>query len=318
MPVADIVVGDHVHVRPGERIAVDGTVLSGASWVDDSMISGEPAPVQKAGGAEVVGGTVNGTGALVFAAMHVGADTVPARIVRMVEEAQSARLPIQALVDRITLWFVPAVIAVAAVTVAVWLAFGPEPSLAHALVAGVSALIIACPCAMGLATPTSIMVGTGRAADLGVLFRRGDALQGLQGVRVVALDKTGTLTAGRPELTGMEVLPGFDDAQVLALVAAAEKDSEHPVAGALLRAAEARGLDLARETDFRSITGHGAAALVGTKQVRSGADRLMAREGVDMTGAPSAEALARKGRTPLYAALDGMALTLLPNHGQTA
>ncbi len=309
--VADIAVGDSIHVRPGERIAVDGTVVSGASWVDESMISGEPAPVEKQDGGHVVGGTVNGTGALVFRATHVGADTVLARIVRMVEEAQSARLPIQALVDRITLWFVPTVIVIATVTVAVWLAVGPAPTIALALVAGVSVLIVACPCAMGLATPTSIMVGTGRAAELGVLFRRGDALQGLQGVRVVALDKTGTLTAGRPELTDLVVTPGFAEDDVLTLVAAAEAASEHPVASAILRAAQARGLVVPEAAGFQSMTGHGVAAEVSGRRILVGADRLMLREGVDMTGAPAADAMARKGRTPLYAAIDGRLAALI-------
>ncbi len=309
VPVAEIAVGDRIHVRPGERIAVDGTVVSGASWVDESMISGEPAPVEKLDGAALVGGTVNGTGALVFAATHVGADTVLSRIVAMVEEAQSARLPIQALVDRITLWFVPVVIVVAMVTVAVWLVSGAQPALA--LVAGVSILIVACPCAMGLATPTSIMVGTGRAAELGVLFRRGDALQSLQGVRVVALDKTGTLTAGRPELTDMIVMPGFDEAEVLAFVAATEAASEHPVASAILRAAQGRELDVAQATGFRSITGHGVAAQVAGREILVGADRLMVRDGVDMAGAPDAQALAAKGRTPLYAAIDGRLAALI-------
>ncbi|MBU0782100.1 MAG: heavy metal translocating P-type ATPase [Alphaproteobacteria bacterium] len=303
--VADIAVGDLVHVRPGERLAVDGEVTSGASWVDESMISGEPAPVDKQAGATVTGGTVNGTGALVYRATHVGADTVLARIVRMVEDAQSARLPIQALVDRITLWFVPAVIALAALTIGVWMIWGPAPTLAHALIAGVSVLIVACPCAMGLATPTSIMVGTGRAAELGVLFRRGDALQALQGVQVVALDKTGTLTAGRPELTDVVMADGFIQGEVLALVAAAESASEHPIASAIVRAAQAQELVIPEVLAFQSITGLGISATVAGRKVLVGADRLMIRERVDMTAAPSATALANRGRSPLYVAIDG-------------
>ena len=309
--VAQIVVGDMVHARPGERLAVDGEVTSGASWVDESMITGEPAPVEKRAGTPVTGGTVNGTGALVYRATHVGADTVLSRIVRMVEDAQSARLPIQALVDRVTLWFVPAVMALAALTVGVWLVWGPQPVLAHALVAGVSVLIVACPCAMGLATPTSIMVGTGRAADLGVLFRRGDALQALQGVAVVALDKTGTLTEGRPALTDVVTTDGFDADEVLALVAAAESASEHPVASAIRRAAAAKGLEVATATAFQSITGLGISARVGDRRVLVGADRLMRREGVDMTGAPRAEDLAARGRSPLYVSIDGQLAGLL-------
>ncbi len=305
LDVADIAVGDLVHVRPGERLAVDGEVTSGASWVDESMISGEPAPVDKQSGATVTGGTVNGTGALVYRATHVGGDTVLARIVRMVEDAQSARLPIQALVDRVTLWFVPAVIALAALTIGVWLIWGPAPTLAHALIAGVSVLIVACPCAMGLATPTSIMVGTGRAAELGVLFRRGDALQALQGVRVVALDKTGTLTAGRPELTDMIMADGFVQNDVLALVAAAEGSSEHPIASAIVRAAQAHDLVMPEVSAFQSITGLGISATVAGQRILVGADRLMIREGVDMTAAPAATDLADRGRSPLYVAVDG-------------
>jgi Cu+-exporting ATPase len=254
---------------------------------------------------------VNGTGALVYRATHVGADTVLARIVGMVEDAQSARLPIQALVDRVTLWFVPAVIALAALTTLIWLIWGPEPTLAHALIAGVSVLIVACPCAMGLATPTSIMVGTGRAAELGVLFRRGDALQALQGVQVVALDKTGTLTAGRPELTDRVIVNGFEADHVLAVVAAAESASEHPVASAIIRAAKAQGLKLASATDFQSITGLGISAMVEGSRVLVGADRLMEQEGVDMRAAPSASALAAQGRSPLYVAIDGRLAGLL-------
>lgn len=305
LPLDQIVIGDVVHTRPGERIAVDGAVVSGGSYVDESMITGEPIPVEKAAGGQVTGGTVNGTGALVLRATHVGGDTVLAQIIRMVEQAQSAKLPIQGLVDRITLWFVPAVMALAAMTVLLWLAFGPSPTLAHALVAGVSVLIIACPCAMGLATPTSIMVGTGRAAELGVLFRKGDALQALQAVRVVALDKTGTLTAGRPELTDMVVMPGFDEAEVLALLAAAEAQSEHPVASAILRAAKLRGLAVPQATDFAAIPGFGVQATVNGRQVLAGADRLMRREAVGLPESDPALAIAQKGRTPLYLAVDG-------------
>ena len=305
LPLDQIVIGDVVHTRPGERIAVDGAVVSGQSYVDESMITGEPIPVEKAAGAQVTGGTVNGTGALMLRATHVGADTVLAQIIRMVEQAQSAKLPIQGLVDRITLWFVPAVMALAGLTVLLWLAFGPSPALAHALVAGVSVLIIACPCAMGLATPTSIMVGTGRAAELGVLFRKGDALQALQGVKVVALDKTGTLTAGRPELTDMVVMPGFDEAEVLALLAAAEAQSEHPVANAILRAAKLRGLAVPQATGFAAIPGFGVQVTVNGRQVLAGADRLMRREAVSLPTSDPALAIAQKGRTPLYLAVDG-------------
>ena len=305
LPLDQIVTGDLIHVRPGERIAVDGDVVSGASYVDESMMTGEPAPVKKGQGARVTGGTVNGTGVLVLRATHVGRDTVLAQIIRMVEQAQSTKLPIQGRVDQITLWFVPVIIGLAALTVAVWLAFGPPPALAHALVAGVSVLIIACPCAMGLATPTSVMVGTGRAAELGVLFRKGDALQALQGVRVVALDKTGTLTQGRPELTDLLVSPGYDTANVLTLLAAAEAGSEHPVARAVLAAAQARGLQVPVATDFAALPGYGIRARVGGQAVLAGADRLMQREGIALPSPDPAQDIAQKGRTPLYLALDG-------------
>ncbi len=305
LPLDQIVAGDVLHARPGERIAVDGEVTQGASYVDESMITGEPAPVAKAVGATVTGGTVNGNGALTFRATHVGADTVLSQIIGMVEQAQGAKLPIQGVVDRITLWFVPAVMALAALTVALWLVFGPAPTLAHALVAGVSVLIIACPCAMGLATPTSIMVGTGRAAELGVLFRKGDALQALQGVQVVALDKTGTLTAGRPELTDLAVMDGFAEAEVLALLAGAEAASEHPVASAILRAVQERGLAVPVATGFIAIPGYGVQAQVAGRAVLAGADRLMRREGVTLPGVNPGADFADKGRTPLYLAIDG-------------
>ena len=299
-------VGDLIVVRPGERIAVDGEVTEGESRVDESMITGEPVPVAKAPGEVVTGGTVNGAGSLIFRATRVGADTTLSQIVRMVEAAQGAKLPIQGLVDRITLWFVPAVMGLAALTLVVWLIFGPAPAVSYALVAAVSVLIIACPCAMGLATPTSIMVGTGRAAEIGVLFRKGDALQELGSVSVVALDKTGTVTAGRPELTDLVLAEGLGRADVLARVAAVEARSEHPVAEAILRAAQADGLALAETRDFTSITGFGVRAQVDGADVLVGADRLMNREGVD-TGALAERAaeIARKGRTALFAAIDG-------------
>mgnify|MGYP000303688633 CR=1 FL=1 len=304
--IDEIVPGDTVLVRPGERIPVDGEVTEGHAHVDESMITGEPVPVDKGEGDSVTGGTVNGAGSLTLRATHVGADTTLAQIIRMVEEAQGAKLPIQGMVDRITLWFVPAVMAVAALSVAVWLVVGPDPALTLALVAGVSVLIIACPCAMGLATPTSIMVGTGRAADMGVLFRKGDALQALSGVRTVALDKTGTVTEGRPEMTDMVTAEGMDRAEVLRLVAAVEARSEHPVADAIARAARAEGADLPEASEFETITGHGVRARVAGRDVLVGADRLMTREGVDTAPLAQTEAdLAARGRTALFAAIDG-------------
>ncbi|MHA7774783.1 heavy metal translocating P-type ATPase [Roseibium sp. M-1] len=306
VPIETLAIGDVVVVRPGERIAVDGEVVEGSSHVDESMITGEPIPVAKSSGSAVTGGTVNGAGGLQFKATRVGADTTLSQIIRMVEEAQGAKLPIQGLVDRITLWFVPAVMAVAALTILVWLVFGPDPALTLALVAGVSVLIIACPCAMGLATPTSIMVGTGRAAEMGVLFRKGDALQQLAQVGIVALDKTGTVTEGRPELTDLVLAEGYERSFVLSRIAAVEERSEHPVAEAIVRAAANEGLDRPDVDAFSSITGHGVSALVGGQRILVGADRLMAREGIAIESLASEETrLARRGRTALFAAIDG-------------
>ncbi|AZQ68246.1 copper-translocating P-type ATPase [Silicimonas algicola] len=299
-------VGDMVLVRPGERIPTDGEVTEGSSNVDESMITGEPLPVSKGEGAAVTGGTVNGSGSLTIRATRVGADTTLARIVRMVEEAQGAKLPIQGLVDRVTLWFVPGVMALATLTVVAWLIFGPDPALTFALVAGVSVLIVACPCAMGLATPTSIMVGTGRAAEMGVLFRKGDALQGLSGVQVVALDKTGTVTEGKPTLTDVVVAEGFARDEVLAFVAAVEAMSEHPIAEAILRGARAEGVTVPVATQFSSVTGYGVAARVEGREVMVGADRYMIREGVEIAPLAQVETdLAARGRTAVYAAIDG-------------
>ncbi len=306
LPIEQIVLGDVIHVRPGEKISVDGDVLTGSSYVDESMITGEPVPVEKEKGTLVVGGTVNGTGALTFKATKVGDDTMLAQIIKMVEQAQGAKLPIQALVDRITAVFVPIVMGFAAFTVVVWLIFGPDPALTFALVAGVSVLIIACPCAMGLATPTSIMVGTGRAAEMGVLFRKGDALQSLQEATIVAVDKTGTLTLGRPELTDLSVSQGFDRDEVLRLVAAVETTSEHPIAEAIVRAAEGEGIKLPKIEDFTSITGYGVQANVEGKAVLIGADRLMVRDNIELGDLEAqGDALGKKGKSPLYAAIDG-------------
>jgi len=304
--VDDIVVGDLIQVRPGEKIAVDGIVVKGVSYVDESMITGEPVAVEKSTDTEVVGGTVNGTGALTFRATKVGGDTMLAQIIRMVEDAQGAKLPIQDLVNRITLWFVPAVMGVALLTFLTWLLVGPDPAFSFALVASVAVLIIACPCAMGLATPTSIMVGTGRAAELGVLFRRGDALQNLNEVRTIALDKTGTLTEGHPELTDLTLLNGFEESVVLRLVASVEAMSEHPIAAAIVRHAKKGGLSLVPVEVFSSITGYGASAVIDGRKILVGADRLMICEGItldDVRGV--SENLGQQGKTPLYAAIDG-------------
>ena len=304
--IDDLRLGDIILVRPGERIPVDGQVSDGTSNVDESMITGEPLAVSKAKGDIVTGGTVNSTGSLTFRATHVGADTTLAQIIRMVEDAQGAKLPIQGLVDRVTMWFVPAVLGFAILTVALWMVFGPDPALTFALVAGVSVLIIACPCAMGLATPTSIMVGTGRAAEMGVLFRKGDALQALSDVDVIAVDKTGTVTEGKPTLTDIILGDGFSRAEVLQLVASVEAQSEHPIADAIVQSAKAEGLDMMGVTTFTSITGYGVSAEVGKRKILIGADRLMLREGIDIKPlADDERRLAEQGRTALYAAIDG-------------
>ncbi|WP_116474107.1 heavy metal translocating P-type ATPase [Zobellella maritima] len=306
LPLAQVQVGDLVLVRPGERIPVDGTVQEGSSYVDESMLTGEPVPVAKEAGDGVVGGTINKNGALSFEATKVGGDTLLAQIIRMVEQAQGAKLPIQALVDKVTAVFVPVVMAVAALTFLIWLWLGPNPALTFALVNGVAVLIIACPCAMGLATPTSIMVGTGRAAELGVLFRKGQALQSLRNARVIALDKTGTLTRGQPELTDFKVQPGFDKDEVLTLVASVEQHSEHPIAEAIVGAARERALALAEPEGFETLTGLGVCATVQGRRVEIGADRYLQQQGHDLGALREAvEVLANEGKSPLYAAVDG-------------
>lgn len=306
LPISSVVAGDIVEVRPGERLPVDGEVVEGASYVDESMITGEPIPVSKSPGSAVVGGTVNQKGAIAYRATAVGGDTVLSQIIRMVEEAQGSKLPIQALVDKVTMWFVPAVFLVAALTFAAWLFFGPSPALTFALVNAVAVLIIACPCAMGLATPTSIMVGTGRGAELGVLFRKGEALQLLKDARVVALDKTGTLTEGKPSLTDLELAAGFERSNVLGLVAAVEARSEHPIASAIVDAAAAEGLPLRAVSDFESVTGFGVRAMVEGQRIEIGADRYMVDLGLDVAAfSKVAERLGDEGKSPLYAAIDG-------------
>jgi Cu+-exporting ATPase len=304
--------GDVVHVRPGDRIPVDGTVLTGSSFVDEAMITGEPVPVAKSDGSSVTGGTINKTGSFTYRAEKVGADMMLSQIIRMVESAQGAKLPIQALVDRVTAWFVPAVMAAAALTFGVWFIWAPDPAMTFALVNAVAVLIIACPCAMGLATPTSIMVGTGRAAELGVLFRNGEALQSLTSVGVVALDKTGTLTEGRPLLTDLLVSDGFTLSDILALVAAAEASSEHPVATAIVEAARSEGLTVPDTSAFEAIPGYGIRATVNDRRIEVGADRFMASLGLDIsTYADEAADLGAKARTPLYVAVDGRLAALI-------
>jgi Cu+-exporting ATPase len=306
IPIEAVRLGDMVLVRPGEKIPVDGTIASGASYVDESMITGEPVPVAKQPGDKVIGATINQNGAFRFNAGAVGADTVLARIVHLVQGAQSAKLPIQSLADRVVAVFTPIVLVIAALTAAVWLVFGPAPATTFALVNAVAVLVIACPCAMGLATPAAVMVGTGRAAELGVIFRRGEALETLSQVQAVALDKTGTLTRGKPELTDLTVAEGFAEAEVRALIAAAEAPSEHPVAQAIVKAAREQGLEIAQASSFAAVPGFGVEATVNGRRVHVGADRYMAQLGLDPRGfAEVARRLADEGKTPLYAAIDG-------------
>ncbi|WP_428411773.1 heavy metal translocating P-type ATPase [Pararhizobium sp.] len=304
--IGDVALGDIVRIRPGEKVPVDGRLVDGGSYVDESMITGEPVAVKKSAGDDVVGGTINKTGSFTFEATKIGADTLLAQIVKMVEAAQGSKLPIQALVDRVTGWFVPAVIAAAALTFLAWLLFGPSPALTFALINAVAVLIIACPCAMGLATPTSIMVGTGRAAELGILFRKGEALQTLRDVDVVALDKTGTLTKGKPELTDFVVSDGFDRAETLRLVAGLETQSEHPIAEAIVAAAKADGLSLSDVSDFEAAPGYGVSGRIDGRTVLVGADRSMTKSGIDVSAfSAQAAALGDAGKSPLYAAIDG-------------
>lgn len=306
VPLQDVATGDVIVVRPGEKVPVDGLVLDGSSYVDESMITGEPVPVTKTAGSEVVGGTVNRNGSFTFRATKVGADTLIAQIIRMVEEAQADKLPIQALVDKVTNWFVPAVMLAALATFIVWFILGPDPALTLALVNAVAVLIIACPCAMGLATPTSIMVGTGRAAEMGVLFRRGDALQTLRDADVIAVDKTGTLTLGKPTLVHFTTTEGFGQDEVLRLVASLESRSEHPIAEAIVEAAKHGGLTLADAAGFEATPGFGVAATVDGRKVEAGADRFMVKLGYDIVKfADDADRLGREGQSPLYAAVDG-------------
>jgi heavy metal translocating P-type ATPase len=303
LPLSELRIGDLVDVRPGERLPADGYVHSGKSLVDQSMLTGEPLPVARGPGDAVVAGTLNGSGALQLKVSRIGADTALARIISLVQQAQGGKLPVQHLVDRITLWFVPMILAVAVGAVVLWLIFGP--SLAHALVAGVCVLIIACPCAMGLATPTSVLVGTGRGAELGLLFRKGSALQQLEQVKIIAFDKTGTLTLGKPELTDLQTAAGFDENDILAMVAAVEQQSEHPLAHALVSAATARGLALPVPSAVTAVPGYGITAMLGARHITIGAARIMAQQSIPTAAFDSiANTLAQSGKTPIYVAID--------------
>lgn len=305
VPIAEVQTGTIVEIRPGERIPVDGEVIHGQSFIDESMITGEPMPVEKTIGSTVVGGTINQSGSLNIKATSVGSSSVLSQIIRMVEQAQGSKLPIQALVDKITMWFVPVVMGLSLLTFITWFIFGPEPALTFSLVNAVAVLIIACPCAMGLATPTSIMVGTGRGAEMGVLFRKGEALQLLKETKVVAVDKTGTLTEGKPILTDLHVLEGFEYNAVLSLMAAVESKSEHPIARAIVQAAIDKELILSPVADFKSVTGYGIEATVSEHLVHIGADRYMEKLGLNPNVfSQFSDRLGEEGKTPLYVAID--------------
>jgi len=306
-PIEALAVGAEIRVRPGEKIPVDGLVTDGESWVDESMITGEPMPVARQAGDRLIGGTMNTQGSLVMRATQVGADTVLAHIIRLVEHAQGAKLPIQRLVDQVTGWFVPAVMVLAVLAFGGWLLWGPDPRLTHALIAGVAVLIIACPCAMGLATPISIMVATGRAAGLGILFRQGDALQRLRNARVIAFDKTGTLTLGRPVLTDLLPASGLAHDTLLAAVAAVQGGSEHPIARAVQAAAQEQAIDIPAVERFATITGAGVRGQVQGHDWLMGSMRLLqdAAVALDADSLARVQALAAEGKTAFLVARDG-------------
>ena len=298
--------GDHLRVRPGEKVPVDGVVLEGASVIDESMITGESIPVEKATGSRVIGATVNGTGSFVMRAERVGSETLLAQIVQMVSKAQRSRAPIQRVADRVAAWFVPAVIAIAVVTFILWSLFGPAPRLAHALVNAVAVLIIACPCALGLATPMSIMVGTGRGAHTGVLIRNAEALEILEKVDTLVLDKTGTLTGGKPSMESVVPIAGLDGAELVRLVASLEQGSEHPLGAAIVAAAKENGIALASVVEFQAVTGRGASGKVDGKRVIAGNEELFQGSGVNLDSLQSqADELRRNGQTVIFAAIDG-------------
>src|SRR5262245_28571127 len=318
VPLESVVPGDRLRVRPGEKVPVDGAVLEGRSNVDESMITGEPMPAEKGPGDRLIGGTVNGTGGLVMRAERVGADTLLAQIVRMVGEAQRSRAPIQSLADAVSAWFVPTVIAVAALAFFAWILVGPEPRLAHAIVSAVSVLIIACPCALGLATPMSIMVATGRGALAGILVRSASALERLEKVDTLVVDKTGTLTEGKPRVVALVAATGFPEDELLRLAASVERASEHPLAAAVVEEARRRGIALQDVVDFVSSTGSGVVGVVGGRRVAVGSPDLMGKVGVSAAAmAPEgplfqrAEALRREGQTVVFVAVDGRPAGLL-------
>jgi Cu+-exporting ATPase len=306
IPIEQVLVGDVVRVRPGEKVPVDGEVTEGSSTVDESMLTGESLPVDKRAGDEVIGATINGSGSFLFRATKVGQDTTLAQIVRLVEDAQGSKAPMQRLADQISGIFVPIVLVVAALTFALWMVLGPEPALSYAITAAVAVLIIACPCALGLAAPTAVMVGTGKAAENGVLVRGGEALEMARKIDTIVLDKTGTITRGKPSVTAIETANGFDPDDLLALVASAEAGSEHPLGEAIVAAARAKSLDIENASAFDSVTGQGVAATVAGRKVLVGNRRLLTDAGIAPDAMDEAvDRLARGGVTPVYAAIDG-------------
>ncbi len=310
--VEDVVVGDVVVVRPGEKVPVDGIIVDGESSLDESMVTGESLPVDKGPGDEVIGATINATGAFRFTVTKVGRETALASIVRMVQDAQATKLPIQRVVDQVSGVFVPAVILIAIASFVVWFNFGPVPVLAYAVIVAVTVLIIACPCALGLATPTSLTVGMGKGAEQGILFRGGDALQAARQLDVIVLDKTGTITWGRPALTDIVATEGNDESSVLALAASVERFSEHPLAQAIVAAAGERSLELGDAERFHALPGHGVEATVHGQEILLGNRRLMDERGVDVASLnAAAEVLATDGKTPMYVARGGDALGLV-------
>jgi Cu+-exporting ATPase len=312
VPLDQVRPGDRLRVRPGEKVPVDGTVVEGGSSVDESMVTGEPIPVEKGPGERVIGATVNGTGALVMEAERVGADTLLARIVQMVAEAQRSRAPIQRLADVVAAWFVPAVILVAVVTFVVWALAGIESAMAYALINAVAVLIIACPCALGLATPMSIMVAAGKGATAGVLFKNAEAIEKLREVDTLVVDKTGTLTVGRPELVTVASEPGTDESELLRLAAGLERASEHPLAAAIVAGAEARGVEIPPAEEFESVTGKGVTGRVDGRRVALGNRALLDQLGIDPGElAARAEQLRGEGQTVMFVAVDGRAAGLL-------
>ena len=311
-PLEHVHVGDRLRVRPGERVPVDGVIVEGSSSVDESMLTGESIPVEKTAGDRVTGGTLNATGGFVLAAERVGRDTLLSQIVKMVAEAQRSRAPIQRLADRVSAVFVPAVLVIAVATAIVWGVAGPEPRLAHALVNAVAVLIIACPCALGLATPMSIMVATGRGASLGVLIRKAEALEALERVDTIVVDKTGTLTEGKPRLASISTTAGTTEDAALALAAALERSSEHPLAAAILDAAKERDLDIPEAKDFTSITGGGVRGSVNGKLVALGNARFVNASGIDISAlAAKADELRTAGQSVVYLAVDGTAIAAI-------